>query len=211
MERPNEGGVSLKINVMDTWAIMVEDDTLRQNATKTYNVEFNFDKCWDGYSKTAIFEAGPASVIVALTEDRCNIPSECLKHGSTKLQIGIYGVKGEERKGTIWCLASMIIPDATLKLGGLSSGTPLPDDLYSEIMGAIGDLAAAGFEGKTLAEAFQEIKNSVCETATDTEVNDALNIAFGTKTPTPEDSDTELPTNTATDKEVSDLLNDVFG
>lgn len=97
----------MKINVMDTWAVMVEDDTLRQNSKKTYNVEFNFDKCWDGYSKTVIFEAGPASVIVALTEDRCTIPAECLKHGSVKLQIGIYGVNGDERKGTIWCLASM--------------------------------------------------------------------------------------------------------
>lgn len=95
----------MKINVMDTWAVMVEDDTLRQNSKKTYNVEFNFDKCWDGYSKTVIFEAGPASVIVALTEDRCTIPAECLKHGSVKLQIGIYGVNGDERKGTIWCLS----------------------------------------------------------------------------------------------------------
>ena len=44
----------LKINVMDTWAVMVEDDTLRQNSKKTYNVEFNFDKCWDGYSRPAL-------------------------------------------------------------------------------------------------------------------------------------------------------------
>ena len=123
---------------MDTWAVMVEDDTLRQNSKKTYNVEFNFDKCWDGYSKTVIFEAGPASVIVALTEDHCTIPAECLKHGSVKLQIGIYGVNGDERKGTIWCLASMIIPDATMNMG---SSSPSPDDIYSEIMAAIGDLA----------------------------------------------------------------------
>lgn len=199
----------MKINVMDTWAVMVEDDTLRQNSKKTYNVEFNFDKCWDGYSKTVIFEAGPASVIVALTEDRCTIPAECLKHGSVKLQIGIYGVNGEERKGTIWCLASMIIPDATMNMGS-SSGSPSPDDVYSEIMAAIGDLSAAGFEGKTLAEVFKEIKNSVCETATDQEVSDALNTAFGTKTD-PSDNPEELPSNTATDKEVSDLLDDVFG
>ena len=104
----------MKINVMDNWAVMVEDDTLQQNSQKSYEVKFNFTESWNGFSKTAIFEAGPASVIVALTEDRCSIPAECLKHGSVKLQIGIYGVKGEERKGTIWCLASMIIPDATL-------------------------------------------------------------------------------------------------
>ena len=202
----------MKINVMDTWAVMVEDDTLRQNSTKTYNVAFNFDSCWDGYSKTAIFEAGPASVIVALTEDCCTIPAECLKHGSVNLQIGIYGVKGKERKGTIWCLASMIIPDATLSIGGPSSGTPLPDDLYSEIMAAIGDLSAAGFEGMTLAEIFLEIKNSVCTTATDEEVNKALNDAFGQKYDLPENPGGEDGAdNTATNEEVDDVLNAVFG
>lgn len=193
----------MKINVMDTWAVMVEDNTLRQNSKKTYNVEFNFDKCWDGYSKAAIFEAGPASVIVALTEDRCTIPTECLKHGSVKLQIGIYGVNGENRKGTIWCLASMIIPDATIDMG-----SP-PEDIYSEIMAAIGDLAAAGFEGKTLAEIFKEIKDSACETATDEEVGSMLNGAFGSPG-SPSDPE-EGPDNTATDQEVEEILNDVFG
>jgi len=193
---------------MDTWAVMVEDDTLRQNSKKIYNVEFNFEKCWDGYSKTVIFEAGPASVIVALTEDRCAIPAECLKHGSVTLQIGIYGVNGEERKGTIWCLASMIVPDTSLSVGGSS---PLPEDVYSEIMAAIGDLAAAGFEGKTLSEIFLEIKNSICETATDPEVDSMLNETFGADTDQPDNPDRDPADNTATDKEVSDILNDVFG
>lgn len=199
----------MKIDILDTWAVIVEDDTLRQNSTKTYEVEFNFAEIWDGYSKTAIFEAGPASVIVALTEDRCTIPAECLKHGSVKLKVGVYGVKGEERKGTVWCVGSMIIPDATMNMGSCS-GNPSPDDVYSGIMAAIGDLSAAGFEGKTLAEVFKEIKNSVCETATDEEVKDALNTAFGVKTD-PSEHPEELPSNTATDKEVSDLLDDVFG
>lgn len=195
----------MKINVMDHWAVMVEDDTLRQNSAKTYHVDFNFDGSWDGYSKTAIFEAGPASIIVALTDDHCTIPAECLKYGSVKLQIGIYGVNGEAHKGTVWCLASMIIPDAKMNVGSSSSIIPLPDDVYSEIMAAIGDLSAAGFEGKTLAEVFREIKNSICETATDEEVGDVLNSTFTFEHPE------ELPSNTATDKEVHDLLNDVFG
>ena len=196
----------MKIDILDTWAVIVEDDTLRQNSTKTYEVEFNFAEIWDGYSKTAIFEAGPASVIVALTEDRCTIPAECLKHGSVKLKVGVYGVKGEERKGTVWCVGSMIIPDATMNMGGSS---PSPDDIYSEIMAAIGDLAAAGFEGKTLAEVFKEIKDSACETATDEEVGSMLNGTFGSPG-SPSDPE-EGPDNTATDKEVEDILNDVFG
>jgi len=199
----------LKINVEDKWAIMVEDDTLRQNSRKPYEVEFNFNKSWDGFSKTAIFEAGPASVIVALTNDRCTIPTECLKRGSVKLKIGIYGVKGEERKGTIWCLTSLIIPDASLCFGSSSSTTP--DEVYTKIMAAIGDLSAAGFEGKTLAEVFREVLDNVPGTATDSEVTDALNEAFASSSGFPGDLEEETPGNTATDKEVSDILNDVFG
>lgn len=204
----------MKIDVMDNWATITKDDTLQQNSSKTYWVEFNFDKSWEGYSKTVIFEAGSANVVVVLKEysdeeNRCPIPKECLKYGGVKLKIGIYGVKGEEHKAIIGYLTSMIISDGGLNLGG-SSGTVIPDEVYSEIMAAIGDLNAAGFEGKTLAEVFREIRDHVCETATDDEVKDALNTAFGTKTD-PSELPEELPSNTATDKEVSDILDDVFG
>lgn len=199
----------MKIDVMDTWAAIIEDDTLRQNSAKPYEVKFTFSEGWEGYTKTAIFEAGPASVIVALTEDRCTIPAECLKHGSVKLRVGVYGVEGEDRKGTVWCHgSSMIIPDATMSMGGSS---PLPDDIYSEIMAAIGDLSAAGFEGKTLAEVFKEIKESVCETATDEEVGSMLNGTFGASSGGATDPGEEAPGNTATDDEVADILKDVFG
>lgn len=197
------------IELKEDWAMLVKDDTLRQNAGKTYEVEFHFDKSWDGYTKTAIFEAGPASVVVVLTEDRCNIPKECLKHGSVKLKIGVYGTNGEGRKGTVWCETSMILPDGRLSFGGGSAGTPMPDELYSEIMAAIGDLSAAGFEGKTLAEIILEIKDSVCDTATDDEVKSMLNGAFGECSGSPAGPEEEG--NTATDEEVADILDEVFG
>lgn len=205
----------MKIDVMDNWATIVKDDTLQQNSSKTYWAEFNFDKSWDGYSRTVIFEAGPANVVVVLkeysdNEDRCPIPKECLKYGGVKLKMGIYGVKGEEHKAIVGYLTSMIISDGGLNFGGSSSGATFPDEVYSEIIAAIGDLSAAGFEGKTLAEVFREIRDHVCETATDEEVSDALNTTFGTKTD-PSEFPEELPGNTATDKEVSDILDDVFG
>ena len=204
----------MKIDVKDNWAAIIKDDTLQQNSSKTYWVEFDFDKSWEGYSRTVIFEAGPANVVVVLKEysdeeNRCPIPKECLKYGGVKLKIGIYGVKGEEHKAIVGYLTSMIISDGGLNLGG-SSGTLIPDEVYSEIMAAIGDLNAAGFEGKTLAEVFREIRDHVCETATDEEVKDALNTTFGTKTD-PSEFPEERPDNTATDKEVSDILKDVFG
>lgn len=107
----------MKINVMDGWAVVVEDDTLQQNSTKNYRVEFGFDSSWDGYTKTAIFKAGSVSVTVDLAKDHCVIPAECLKYGSVKLQIGIYGVRDKERKGTIWCPAGMVISEVSMDVG----------------------------------------------------------------------------------------------
>lgn len=150
-------------------------------------------------------------VINPLHRNRCTIPAECLKHGSVKLQVGIYGVKGEERKGTIWCLTSMIIPDATLSMGSFAPGATLPEDAYSEIMAAIGDLSAAGFEGQTLAEVFKEIKESVSETATDEEVGDVLDTMFGTENIPSGEPEVEESGTTASDNEVNDILNDFFG
>lgn len=199
------------IEVTEHWAHMIKDDTLRQNSKKAYEVVFNFDKSWDGFTKTAIFEAGPASVIVALTEDRCTIPAECLKYGSVKLKIGLYGVNGEKRKATLWCLTSMVVPDIGIGTGS-SSPPQRPDDVYTEIMAAIGDLSAAGFEGKTLAEIFREIRdNACCESATDEEVREVLSSTFGMGTDHPGTPDVGCSDNTATDKEVIDILNDVFG
>lgn len=166
------------IEVKDKWALLVKDDTLLQNAKKTYEAEFVFDESWDGFAKTAIFEAGPASVEAALTEDRCGIPAECLKRGSVKLRVGVYGVKGDERKGTVWCETSMIVPALDMDVGSLP-GPCLPDERYDQIMAAIGNLSAAGFEGKSLAEIILEIKNSVCETATDEEIAGMIGSVFG--------------------------------
>lgn len=208
----------MKINVMDNWASITQDDTLQQNSPKTYWVEFNFDKSWEGYSRTVIFEAGSANVVVVLKEyseeeNRCPVPKECLKYGGVKLKIGIYGVKDEDHKAIVGYLTSRIISDGSLNVGESSSGTPIPDEVYSEIMAAIGDLNAAGFEGMTLAEVFREIRNHVCETATDEEVNTVIDNAFG-QTPILPDNpggDGEGPDNTATDKEVDDILDAVFG
>lgn len=195
----------MKIKVKDDWAVIVQDDTLRQNSEKRYLAEFDFDRSWDGYARTVVFEAGPASVVVVLkeyseAENFCPIPKECLKYGGIKLKIGIYGVKGEKRKAIVGYLTSTVIADTGL------TGSTRPADRYSEIMAVIGDLSGAGFEGMTLAEALREIQNSVCETATDAEVDDALNEIFSEESAGPVDR-----TNTATDEEVSSILDEVFG
>lgn len=97
----------MKIAIKSCFTTLVEDTTLIQNAATPYPVEFAFSKDWDGFAKTALFEAGGVSMAVVLSEDKCDIPGECLKKGGIPLKIAVYGVKGEERKSTDWRISSI--------------------------------------------------------------------------------------------------------
>ena len=76
---PKKEANDLKIAIKSCFTTLVEDTTLIQNAATPYPVEFAFSKDWDGFAKTAFFEAGGVSMAVVLSEDKCDIPGECLK------------------------------------------------------------------------------------------------------------------------------------
>ena len=174
----------MEIAVKETYAHMLKDESLVQNAETLYIVEFLFDKSWDGYTKTAIFKAGSVELSVKLTDDRCIIPAECLKQAGVSLHIGVSGVKGAEQKATVWRLTSrfMYAVDAAQLVPPSHSG---------------GDIRAQ------ILEVIRE------NTATDEEVDAALDDAFASDWTPPDDP--EHPGNTATDEEVEDVLDDVFG
>lgn len=177
----------MEIAVKETYAHMLKDESLVQNSEKIYIVEFIFDQSWDGYAKTAVFKAGSVELSVPLTDDRCIIPAECLKQAGVSLHIGVSGGKDGEQKDTVWCLTSRIMyaVDTTQLIPPSYSG---------------GDIRAQ------ILEVIRE------NTATDEEVDEALDEAFGADwTPPDGTEDPEDPDNTATDQEVEDLLNDVFG
>lgn len=200
----------MKLAIKDSFTTLIEDATLVQNAKTPYSVEFIFSEDWEGYSKTALFEAGGASIAVVLTDDKCDIPAECLKKGGVKLQIAVYGLKDGDCKATGWHVTSTILYQSGLNVGfGGSGGSSMGDASYQQIMGIIGDRESAGFGNKTLTEIIVEIQKSISTTATDEEVEDMLDNAFGASSENP--GEDESPDNTATDKEVEDILNDVFG
>lgn len=151
----------MKIAIKSCFTTLVEDTTLIQNAATPYPVEFAFSKDWDGFAKTALFEAGGVSMAVVLSEDKCDIPGECLKKGGISLKIAVYGVKGEERKSTGWHVTSKILFPANISVGTGGSGDPMGDEAYKQIMGIIGDPSTAGFGNKTLTEVIVEIQRSI--------------------------------------------------
>lgn len=164
----------MKIAIKSCFTTLVEDTTLIQNAATPYPVEFAFSKDWDEFAKTALFEAGGVSMAVVLSEDKCDIPGECLKKGGIPLKIAVYGVKGEERKSTGWHVTSKILFPANISVGTGGSGDPMGDEAYKQIMGIIGDPSTAGFGNKTLTEVIVEIQRSISGTASDKEVNDLV-------------------------------------
>lgn len=178
----------MEIAVKATYAHMLKDDSLVENSEKIYLVEFRFDESWEGYSKSVIFEAGGVQQPpVALVDDRCIIPSDCLKRAGVNLRIGVYGVKNGVQRDTIWCLTSRIMYAVD------------PSKLIPPVFPG-GDITAQ------ILEVIRE------NTATDEEVQEAIDDAFQSSWTPPDDpDDPENPDNTATDEEVEDILNDVFG
>lgn len=171
----------MKIAVGKRCATLVKDDTLIENSEKLYIVEFTFDESWDGFTKTVIFKAGSVVVTAELTEDRYIIPAACLEQAGVYLQIGVSGEKDGESKSTVWCVGSRILYKAEL-----DQITPaVTGDVTAQILAVISS-----------------------ETATDEEVQAAIDDAFGSSTG---DSEEETPDNTATDEEVEGMLEDVFG
>lgn len=128
---PKKEANDLKIAIKSCFTTLVEDTTLIQNAATPYPVEFAFSKDWDGFAKTALFEAGGVSMAVVLSEDKCDIPGECLKKGGIPLKIAVYGVKGEERKSTGWADSNYIY------LVGADAGTRNVYDSYGVSAGNV--------------------------------------------------------------------------
>ena len=164
----------MEIAVKATYAHLVKDESLVQNSDKLYIVEFHFDQSWDGYAKSAVFEAGGVQQPpVALTDDRCIIPAECLKRAGINLKIGVSGIKDGVQKDTVWCLASKIM--YALDPTQLMPPTHIDGDVKAQILEVIRE-----------------------NTATDAEVQEVLDNAFQSSWIPPENP--EAPDNTATNE-----------
>lgn len=195
----------MKIEINGSFIRLVEDASLIQDTPVPCVVKFIFDESWEGFSKTALFKTDESALPRELVDDQCVIPAECLKKAGIRIRVNVVGTKGPEQISTGWCATGMIMH--RISLGSGQGGPPaLPDDVYEQIMAVVGDLSAAGFEGKTLSQIIIELRNNISGTATDREVEEMLELIFGCSSSAP-----LLPGNTATDEEVDAVLNEVFG
>lgn len=185
----------MEITVKEQTISVTKDDTLIQKSKKTYAVFFVFDESWDGFVKTAHFQAGSVSSSVALTDDKCDIPAECLKDAGIILQVFVHGVKDSEEKSTPWCLTSRILYETVIDIptsqqchcsGTTTPSTPsTPSDeaerLCNDFAEILSDYSEDDLKDKSLADIMGEVCDDIGATATDEEVADVLNDVWGPK------------------------------
>lgn len=141
----------MRIEVHDNHAVLAERDRLVSGTVDLFRAEFAFDSSWDGFTKTAVFEAGNVSREMALVEDACTIPWEVLLP-HVYLRVGVYGVNGSMVKPTTYC-------DQVFVYQGAEPAQPAEEptpDVYQQWLNAVREDAAAAREAAKAAEEVAE-------------------------------------------------------
>lgn len=165
----------MKIAIKSCFTTLVEDTTLIQNAATPYPVEFAFSKDWDGFAKTALFEAGGVSMAVVLSEDKCDIPGECLKKGGiSENKTAIADLK--TLVGTLpeGATSTTVVAYITEAINALSIGDYAKT---TEVTTAISTALESYYTKTQVDETF--VKKTDIVMATDAEVDAMLTEVFG--------------------------------
>lgn len=177
----------MRIAVIKQTIALTKDETLIEQSDEIYSIHFDFDETWDGFDKTAFFQAGDYETEVALVDDECDIPSECLEIPGIMLKVLICGVKNGEEISTPWCNISRILYNTSIDIP-IPSIPPIPpepsDDEYSRLSNDFEAILRDEFteeelEGKELPEVVNEIEELVGNTATNEEVEEILDDVWG--------------------------------
>lgn len=138
---------SIIINITGTDA-RVEQAPVITSGTVGVPVQFTFDEGWDGFQKTAVFQAGGICRDVMDVKQSCTVPHEVLVEPYRTLRIGIYGVKGGTIFPTVWADAGQIVPGAD-PAGDASADPTLPvwqqirENTEEYVDAKIGNISAA--------------------------------------------------------------------
>lgn len=89
-------------------------------------IQFLFDRAWDGLTKTAVFRGCGRVVDVLLTSDQATIPPEIMARAGSRMEVGVYGTDGTGTIiiPTVWVAIGRTIPGAALSGQAAESLTP---------------------------------------------------------------------------------------
>lgn len=87
---------NLKLSVTGNRLKITEDTITTEGSINYDGCVFNFDKSWEGFTKTAVFSTDKNDCYrVTLSDDSCTIPSICLEREGL-VRIGVFGVSDDD-------------------------------------------------------------------------------------------------------------------
>ena len=128
---------------------LLDATPLVSGSVNLVKASFVFDEAWEGYSKTAVFCAVSATTEIArevALDDAgtCVVPWEVLLPDS-KLTVGVYGVRGNQRRPTIYCAPLFVERGAEPTE---ETRTPSPT-VYEQLRSEMGNLEQLATQDKS--------------------------------------------------------------
>ena len=120
-----------KVNLQDI--DILSCPKLVSKSRKLYKVHFHFDESWTDFINKAVFKTRSTEKEMALVNNECYVPWECLEEHRIHLSIGIYGVHDDITKPTVWSKELFIYPGAGM---AEEAREPTPD-VYQQFVNQI--------------------------------------------------------------------------
>ena len=111
-------------------------------------IQFLFDRAWDGLTKTAVFRGCGREVDVLLTSDQATIPPEIMARAGSRMEVGVYGTDGT---------GTLIIPTVWVAIGRTVPGAALSDQEAAALTPSLAEqVLSAAAQARDIAEELQE-------------------------------------------------------
>lgn len=111
-------------------------------------IQFLFDRAWDGLTKTAVFRGCGRVVDVLLTSDQATIPPEIMARAGSRMEVGVYGTDGT---------GTLIIPTVWVAIGRTIPGAALSDQEAAALTPSLAEqVLAAAERAENIAEELEE-------------------------------------------------------
>ena len=111
-------------------------------------IQFLFDRAWDGLTKTAVFRGCGREVDVLLTSDQATIPPEIMARAGSRMEVGGYGTDGT---------GTLIIPTVWVAIGRTIPGAALSEQAAEALTPSLAEqVLAAAERAENIAETLEE-------------------------------------------------------
>lgn len=148
----------MKICVSSNWLSVVESEIFVAGSVGVYHVEFDFDSSWDEYTASAIFEiSGQTSIEMLVENGICEIPWEVLADTKKKFRIGIYGVKKDARRPTLWTEYFAVAPGTSTGVAARPDPSP---DIYEQLIYSINQVGSAKYHADAAEASAKQSKTN---------------------------------------------------